>query len=248
MDDGKLGLVIRQLRRKRGWRQTDLAAVAGVSQSTLARCELGHFDALSLRVVRAIFAALDARIDLVPRWRGGELDRLIDSRHAAIVASAADVLVADGWAVVQEVTYAIYGERGSIDLLGLRADTATAAIMEVKSEITSWEETQRRFDEKVRLLPKIVFDREGWRPRVVGKILVIDSSMTNRRRIDRLGSAIDNAYPARSREVRRWIRLPDRPISGIWFLSPTHPRGSSGQRGGPRRVRMPISPNPPASD
>jgi hypothetical protein len=157
------------------------------------------------------------------------------------------MLVAAGWEVMQEVTYAIYRERGSIDLLGLRADIATAAIMEIKSEITSWEETQRRFDEKVRLLSKIVYERVGWRPRIVGKLLVIDDSMTNRRRIDRFGAVIHQSYPARTREVRRWIELPDRPVSGIWFLSPSHARGISDGKGGPRRVRRRISPELPES-
>ncbi len=155
-----------------------------------------------------MFAALDVRLDLNARWRGGELDRLIDSRHSSIVGTAANVLVDDSWAAFQEVTYAVYRERGSIDLLGLQEAVAAAVVMEIKSELTSWEETQRRFDEKVRLLPKIVMERVGWRPRVVGKVIVLDDSMTNRRRIALLGAAAAQAYPDRGREIRKWLRHP----------------------------------------
>jgi predicted transcriptional regulator len=39
VDDRRVGLVIRALRRRRGWRQVDLAAAASVSQSLIARAE-----------------------------------------------------------------------------------------------------------------------------------------------------------------------------------------------------------------
>ena len=54
---------------------------------------------------------------------------------------------------MQEVTFANYRERGSIDVLAVNEGERAVLITEVKSEITSWEETQRRFDVKVRLLP-----------------------------------------------------------------------------------------------
>jgi transcriptional regulator with XRE-family HTH domain len=239
VDDRRLGLVVRALRRKRGWRQTDLANAADVSDSVVGRAEAGHFDTLSLQIIRRLLAALDARLDLNARWRGGELDRLVDSRHAAIVTAASTELVDRQWLALQEVTYAIYRESGSIDLLGLRPAEAVALVTEIKSEVTSWEETQRRLDEKVRLLPKIVFERVGWRPRVVGKVLILDDTMTNRRRVASLGAAVQQAYPARTVDVRRWIREPVGPMAGIWFLSIPTPQGLSDVRGGSHRVRVP---------
>ena len=219
-----------------------MAVAAGVSQSVVSRAEAGHFETLSTQALRRMFAAVDARLDLQARWRGGELDRLIDSRHSSIVAAAADVLIDDDWVALQEVTYAVYRERGSIDLLGLREVEAVAVVMEIKSELTSWEETQRRFDEKVRLAPKIVFERVGWRPRVVGSVIVLDDTMTNRRRIDSLGRAVTQAYPARGREIRRWLREPSGALRGIWFLSAIPARGTSERRGGSHRVRTPRNP------
>src|SRR5688572_30695148 len=89
MDDRRVGLVIRALRRRRGWRQVDLAMRANVSESVIGRAEAGHIDALTLRSARRIASALDVRLDVSARWRGGELDRLLDSRHAAISGVAA---------------------------------------------------------------------------------------------------------------------------------------------------------------
>jgi hypothetical protein len=210
-----------------------------VSQSVIARAEAGHIDGLTLRTARRILAALDARADLNARWRGGELDRLLDSRHSEICAGTAEIVVRDGWATVQEVSYAIFPERGSIDLLGLRRSELIALIVEIKSEVTSWEETQRKFDEKVRLRPRILYEREGWRPTTVGKVIVVDETMTKRRRVAAAGVAASLAFPARGREIRPWIRQPSGPLSGIWFLSGIRRRGARDARGGFHRVRMP---------
>ena len=208
-----------------------------MSQSAIARAEAGHFDSLSLRTLRRVTATLDIRLDFDARWRGGELDRLLDSRHAMIGAVATAQLVAAGWRTLQEVTYAIYRERGSIDVLGLKVDIAAAAILEIKSEVTSWEEAQRKFDEKVRLLPKITFEREGWRPRLIGRILVLDDTTTNRRRIHQVGPGVDQSYPARTREVRTWIKEPTGPLAGLWFLPSIHAQGRRQGAGGFHRVR-----------
>jgi transcriptional regulator with XRE-family HTH domain len=239
MDDRRLGLVIRALRRRRNWRQADLASAAGCSQSLIARAEAGHLDTLAVRMLRSILAALDARLELGPRWRGGDLDRLLDSRHSAAALPASNLLVASGWTSLQEVTYAVYGERGSIDVLGLREDVAAAFVGEVKSVITSWEETQRKFDEKVRLLPKIVHERFGWRPRIVARVLIVEGTPTNRRRIAALGATVDQLYPLRSREVRAWVGNPTGNVAGIWFVSPRTGGGISKGRGGNCRVRCP---------
>ena len=191
---------------------------------------------MSLAGARRILGALDARVDFDVRWRGGELDRLVDARHAVLATAAADVLVACAWQALTEVTYSIRGERGAIDLLGVNEAQRAVLVGEVKSELTSWEETQRRFDQKVRLLPLICADRLGWRPRTVATVLIFEESMTNRRRVARLGAAA-RAFPARGHDIRRWLRQPDGPLAGLWFLSPNHPRSRSEPGGGFHRVR-----------
>jgi transcriptional regulator with XRE-family HTH domain len=239
MDDRRAGLVVRGLRRRRAWRQADLAAAAGVSQTTISRLERGHLDSLSLMTVRSVLAAVDARVELDVRWRGGELDRVVDARHTALAGEAARVLGDAGWTVLQEVTFSVYGERGSIDLVGVHEAARAAIAMEVKTELVTWEETQRRLDVKVRLLPKILFERLGWRPLIVGRVLILEESMVNRRRVGAVGVAAELAYPARGRDIRRWLRAPTQPISGIWFLSVSHPRTGRQAGGGFHRVRRP---------
>ena len=89
MDDGRFGSAIRAVRHKRGWRQRDLAVRAGVSDVTVSRIERGHIDTLSLRTLRIVASALDVRVDLIARWRAGDLDRLLNARHSALHDSVA---------------------------------------------------------------------------------------------------------------------------------------------------------------
>ena len=207
--------MIRALRRRRGWRQQDLADAASVSQSVVARAEAVHFESRALQTLRRILAALEIRLDLDARWRGGDPDRLVDARHSAILTNAAFVLDEDGWVPHQEVIYAVFRERGSIDPLGLREAELLAVVLEIKSEVTSWEETQRKLDEKVKLVPRIVQERFGWRPRMVGRVLVLDDTTTNRRCMAMLGPVVAHAYPARTREARRWLARPNVPLNGV---------------------------------
>ena len=111
MDDIRLGSVIRTLRHRRGWTQVQLASAARLSPAAISRLERGRIDATTLVVLRRVFHAMDARIDLVPRWRGGDLDRLIDARHAGMVETLVRRLASlPDWIAQPEVTFSIYGE------------------------------------------------------------------------------------------------------------------------------------------
>ena len=222
MDDRTVGLVIRALRRRRGWRQVDLATHAGVSQSTVSRIERGWFEDLSLRTVRSVSSALEARVHLAPRWRGAELDRLLDEDHAAVVASVARQLESLGWQALLEVTYAHYGERGSIDVLGLQPSLKAVAVIEIKTDIASTEELGRKIDEKARLAPEIVRARVGWVPAVVGRLVVMPDTMRLRRLVER-HEVLKRMFPSDGRAVRRWLRDPRESVAGLWFLSEIRP-------------------------
>ena len=154
MEDRRVGLVLRALRRRLGMRQFDLGQRAGVSQSVVSRAERGHLDTLTVRTLRSLFAAVDARYDTVVRWRGGEVDYLLDRAHADLGAAVAQRLRVAGWMVLPEVTFTRFGERGSIDLLAVRRDVSAAVMFELKSEMTSFEEQQRRLDAKSRWWPR----------------------------------------------------------------------------------------------
>jgi transcriptional regulator with XRE-family HTH domain len=239
MDDRRVGLVLRALRRRRRWRQQDVAVAAGVSQSSVSRAERGHLDSLSLRTLRQMLRAVDARADVDVRWRGGEADRLVDARHAEISGKVARTLARAGWQVYPEVTFQQFGERGSIDLLAADAASRAVLIVEVKSAIHSYEETQRRLDVKRRLASSIALERLGWRPAVVGVVLVVEDTTANRRRLASVAPLVEAALPARTIGIRRWLRQPEGVLLGLWFVRLSHAGTGMRRFGGSDRVRVP---------
>jgi transcriptional regulator with XRE-family HTH domain len=125
MDDLHFGAAVRAVRKRRRLGQADLAHLSGVSRATVSLVERGHCKKLSLLTVRRIASALDIRTELLARWRGGELDRLLSRRHSMLAESFAAFLLAQpGWVVEPEVSYSIYGERGAIDQLAWHEETA----------------------------------------------------------------------------------------------------------------------------
>ena len=64
MDDQRLGASLRAVRMRRRRRQSDVAAAAGVGQTTISRIERGHLAAQSLTTLRRVAAALDVRIEV----------------------------------------------------------------------------------------------------------------------------------------------------------------------------------------
>jgi transcriptional regulator with XRE-family HTH domain len=84
VNDQQIGGIIRAVRIRRRWRQRDLASRANVSQTMISRIERGHLGGIQLDVIRRVCAALEIRVELDARWRGGELDRLRNARHSAL--------------------------------------------------------------------------------------------------------------------------------------------------------------------
>jgi hypothetical protein len=216
----------------------DLAGAARLSQPTISSIERGTVEQLSVRALRNVLSQLDAGLALEILWRGGALDRLLDQRHAELVATVVDRLAALGWATAVEVTFSTYGERGSIDVLAAHGARSTALVVEVKTAIMSVEETLRRLDAKVRLAPAIAQDRFGWRPDAVGRLLVLPDVSTARRQVERQGTLLERALPDRGATVRRWLATPRGRVAGIVFLSGTDPGTGRRGGGGPHRVRL----------
>ena len=119
MEDLLVGATIRAARLNRGWRQSALAAKARVSQMTVSRIERGQIPDLTLAMVRQVAAALEIRLELLPRGKGAMLDRLLSERHSALHESVARALAHDfpDWQMAIEVSFSIWGERGVIDLV-----------------------------------------------------------------------------------------------------------------------------------
>ncbi len=236
MDDGRFGSAIRAVRHKRGWRQRDLAARAGVSDVTVSRIERGHIDTLSLRTLRTVASALDVRVDLIARWRAGDLDRLLNARHSALHDSVAawfrDVM--PEWELAPEVSFSILGERGVIDIVAWHPGRRALLIIELKTDIADVNELVGTFDRKRRLAWRIAKDR-GWDPATVSGWVIVASSRTNRARIAAHGAMLRAAFPIDGRSIRAWLVDP---IGTISALS-TWPSGRRGPKAPARRMRVP---------
>jgi HTH-type transcriptional regulator/antitoxin HipB len=229
-----IGRALRALRQRKGWRQLDLGRDVGIRQPAVSRVERGDLGAVSARTLGRMFVALGGDLVLQVRWQGGDLDRLMDRAHAHLVERIAQRLTALGWQVHVEVSFNRYGERGSVDVLGWHAETRTALIVEVKSEISGVEETLRRHDTKVRLAPQIAFERLGERPARVARLLVLPDDSTTRRRIEAHAATFASAYPQRGRAVTSWLARPTGDMAGVLFL----PGASTGTRAR-TRIRRP---------
>jgi transcriptional regulator with XRE-family HTH domain len=239
MDPVRLGHAFRALRLQKRWRQADLAVRAHVSASAISRIERGRLGSVSIGTLRRLSEALDATLEIRLRWNGEALDRLLDQAHAGLVESLVRRLQADGWETDVEVSFAIRGERGSIDVLGQHAATGMVLVGEVKSVVPDSQATLAGLDRKARLAPEIARAR-GWTCRGVARLLVIGDSSTSRRRIDALAATYGTAFPAGGAEVRRWLRRPDAPLAGLMFIpfvQPTHARTSTTGMQRVRRVR-----------
>jgi transcriptional regulator with XRE-family HTH domain len=223
MNDFRLGSALKALRRRRGWTQLDLARAARVSSSTISRLERGHVDATTLDVLRSVFGALDARLDLVPRWHGGDLDRLLDARHAGIIETMVRRLSAlPDWIVHPEVTFSIRGERGSIDILAWHPGRRALLIIEAKSGPADVGGLVRQVDRYRRLARDVARDR-GWAPASVSVWVVVADGRTARRRLAEHRLTLKRAFPADGHSMEAWLRSPDHEVSALSFLPFSHP-------------------------
>jgi transcriptional regulator with XRE-family HTH domain len=237
VDIVRFGIVIRALRRRRGWRQVDLALAAGVSQDVVSMIERGFGGRMAFDTLARVAGALEARVLLDVRWRAGELDRLLDHDHATLAGAVAELLAGFGWDVQLEVTYAVLRASGSIDVLAWHALTRSLLVIEIKTEVTSGEAAIRKLDEKARLAAQIARERFGWRATTVSRLLVVESTTTARRRIAAAGRMFEAAFPARGVAVRAWVRAPSGTLSGLMFLPLTNQERHMSRSGGRHRVQ-----------
>ena len=232
-----VGRIARALRHRLGYRQADVGAKADMSQGSVSLVERGHLDRMPLRRLRRLFAVFDAEVVVVIRWRGGDIDRLLDAGHASLAETASRMLTAGGWVVQPEVSFSEYGERGAIDLLAWHPSTRTLLVVEIKTEITGVESTLRIHDMKCRLAPKIARARFGWDARVVARLLVLPDERTPRRHVARFASLFDRAYPLRTIAARRWLAAPVGVVSALMFMSDSSGRRPMRRLGPRKRIR-----------
>ena len=178
--------------------------------------ERGHMDTVSIRILRRVAAVLDIRVDLTPRWRAGDLDRLLNAKHSELhellARWFADQL--PEWVLAPEVSFSIYGERGVIDILAWHEPTRSLLVIELKTAIADVNELLGTADRKRRLAAQVAQDR-GWDPRTVSAWLIVADTRTNRRRLDAHMAVVRNAFPAGTWAVRRWLRRPNDAIAAL---------------------------------
>ena len=116
---------------------------------------------MPLDVIRAICATLDIRLDLQPRWRGGDLDRMMSRRHSSLHESVTRAIAAafPEWEIAPEVSFSIYGERGVIDLLLWHPGRRALLVIELKTDIVDVGEMLGTLDMKRRLAWQIAEER-----------------------------------------------------------------------------------------
>src|SRR4029079_5081268 len=125
-----------------------------------ARVERAPAHRLPLETIRAVARALDVRVDLVPRWRAGDLDRLLNSRHAELHELVARYIAQlPGWVAQPEVSFAVFGERGVIDILAWHPGRRALLVIELKTDIHDVNELVGTVDRKGRLAQRIALER-----------------------------------------------------------------------------------------
>ena len=219
MDMTRFGADVRLLRHRKGWSQRRLADAANVKRWVIVEVEAGRGDRIRVEPLAAIVVALGGRISVRVLYQGEGLDRLRDRRHAALVEAIVRRLRAAGWEVATEVSFSIYGERGSIDVLAVHPETGALLVIEVKSVVPDVGGMLMTLDRKVRIAREIATRQLGWTVTSVSKLLVLPEDRTARRRVADHAETFAVALPARTVSVKQWVRRPRGPLAGLVFLT-----------------------------
>jgi hypothetical protein len=194
-------------------------------------------------MIRRVAGALDVRVDLVARWRAGDLDRLLNARHSQLHELVARWFRKElpAWSLAPEVSYAIYRERGVVDIVAWHPGRRAILVIELKTDIVDVNQLIGKVGEKARLIRQIVRDR-GWDPLTVSTWVIVAGGRTNRARLAAHRAVLRAAFPADRRAMRSWLSDPVGQMAAlsIWTetagrpLTPTRRvrcRGTPGAKG-----------------
>jgi len=236
-DAVRIGNRFRAVRRRLGLRQAEVAERARVSTTIVSRIERGQIASLTLARAVRVAEVLEIGLDVQATWRGGELERLVNARHAQMHDLALELFESlTGWVTASEVSFAVYRERGVIDILAWHERTRTLLIIELKTELVDPQELIGTMDRRRRLAGEIGRSR-GWRPDRVGSWVLLADTRTHRRHVARHRRLLRSAFPANGHTMRAWLRAPSGPIAALSFLPLTSDETVSRDLRAPRRVR-----------
>jgi transcriptional regulator with XRE-family HTH domain len=215
----RCGATFRAVRIRRGWRQIDVADRAGVHRSVISAIERGHLEHVSVGTLLRVARALDIQLTFTTRWRGGDLDRLLSSRHSSLHEAVARWFGTEmpGWLLAPEVSFSIYGERGIIDILAWHPGERALLVIELKTDIVDVNDLIGSMDRRRRLASRIAHEK-GWDPLAAHR------------------TVLRNAFPVDGRAMPGWLKRPNRVVDAMSFWE----RGTKGERGdlaARRRVR-----------
>ena len=248
LDDLRVGALARAVRHRLGWTQADVAARAHVSQKLVSLFETGQLERLTVASARRIASVLEIRLPFAPQWRGGDGVRLLDSDHAALVNRVVGILAGAGWETLVEYSFNVYGERGSVDVIGWHMQTRSLLITEIKPRLLDSQETLGTLDRKVRIVPRLLAREREWQAARIGVALVLGDLTANRTAVARHSATFGSALPQRGRAVRSWLRRPDAALAATWFLSTSNGITGMQNRGSRKRVRNGSSRSAPTAD
>lgn len=196
---------------------------------------------MSLHTLRRCLESMEVSLDLVPRWRGADLDRLLDEDHAGIQAAWKARLERWTWQVRVEVSFNRYGDRGRIDLLAWHPTQRIMVVGEVKTEIADVQALLGGMDTKVRVAANLARSLGLPPPRSVVPMLLVADGSTNRDRVKRFG-ALFSRFSGRGRVAMGWLRRPVGSASGLLVFTDLRvATGGSVTRPGRHRVRRSAS-------
>jgi hypothetical protein len=174
----------------------------------VSRLERGGIGSMTVAGVEQLAAALGASVHLELRWKGEQLDRLIDAGHAAIAEMSVQVLRGTGWRAEAEVSFNWYGDRGRCDAVAFDAGTSTLLVVEAKTRIGDVQEMLGRLDIKVRLGRQIARSL-GWPEpaHVIGCLVIADGRTA--RRVVASHPQLFAKFTHRGRAAKQWLANPD---------------------------------------
>ena len=247
----RLGASFRAVRIKRGWRQVDVAARAKVDRSVVSAIERGHLERISIGTLLSIARVLEIQVTWSTRWRAGDLDRLLASRHARLHEAVANWFATSlpEWILAPEVSFSIFGERGIIDILAWHPGRRALLVIELKTDVVDVNQLLGSMDQRRRLARQIARER-GWDPLTVSTWVLIAGGRTNRARVAAHRVVLRNAFPVDGRAVAGWLRQPDRAIDAmsLWERPDTTGRADMAARHRVSRPRKgPAVAKPPSA-
>jgi transcriptional regulator with XRE-family HTH domain len=212
----RCGATFRAVRIKRGWRQIDLAGRADVDRSVISAIERGHLEHVSIGTLLQVARALEIQLSFTTRWRAGDLDRLLSSRHSGLHEDVARWFATDVpvWVLAPEVSYSIYGERGVIDILAWHPVERALLVIELKTDIVDINDLIGSMDRRRRLASRIAREK-GWDPLTISTWVIIAEGRTNRARLAAHRILLRNAFPVDGRAMRGWLRQPNRAVDAL---------------------------------